>query len=115
MILGLVDEGESPETAALRELYEETGYTASVKHVSPASCLDPGIGNTTVQLVSVEIDGNDEKNVNPKQKTDETEFIEVVLIPLDDLLERLDEYSRNGHSVDSRVYSYALGLQPRIS
>ncbi|XP_062611696.1 ADP-sugar pyrophosphatase-like [Saccostrea cucullata] len=66
---GLVDEGESPEVAALRELYEETGYTASVKHVAPASCLDPGIGNTTVQLVTVEIDGNDEKNVNPKQKT----------------------------------------------
>ena len=32
-----MDAGESPETAALRELYEETGYTASVKHVTPGT------------------------------------------------------------------------------
>ncbi|XP_065939236.1 ADP-sugar pyrophosphatase-like isoform X1 [Magallana gigas] len=69
---GLVDAGESPETAAVRELYEETGYTASVKHVTPALCFDPGLGNTTVQLVTVEIDGNDEKNQNPQQKTEES-------------------------------------------
>uniref|UniRef100_K1PT40 ADP-sugar pyrophosphatase n=1 Tax=Magallana gigas TaxID=29159 RepID=K1PT40_MAGGI len=75
---GLVDAGESPETAAVRELYEETGYTASVKHVTP-------------------------------------EFIEVVLIPVDDLLQRLDDYAKSGCSVDSRVYSYALGLQPKTS
>nr|XP_022302166.1 ADP-sugar pyrophosphatase-like isoform X1 [Crassostrea virginica] len=112
---GLVDAGESPEKAALRELYEETGYTASVKHVTPAICFDPGVGNTTVQLVSVEIDGDDEKNQNPEQKTDESEFIEVVRVPLNDLIERLNEYSSNGYSVDSRVYSYALGLQLKTS
>jgi ADP-ribose pyrophosphatase YjhB (NUDIX family) len=33
--VGLVDAGETPETAALRELYEETGYTATVRHVTP--------------------------------------------------------------------------------
>ena len=32
---GLIDAGESVETAALRELKEETGYTATIKHVSP--------------------------------------------------------------------------------
>lgn len=112
---GLVDAGESPETAAVRELYEETGYTASVKHVTPALCFDPGLGNTTVQLVTVEIDGNDEKNQNPQQKTEESEFIEVVLIPVDDLLQRLDDYAKSGYSVDSRVYSYALGLQLKTS
>ncbi|XP_048739378.2 ADP-sugar pyrophosphatase-like [Ostrea edulis] len=112
---GLVDAGETPETAALRELYEETGFTATVRHVTPALCFDPGVGNTTVQLVSVEIDGNDEKNQSPMQKTDESEFIEVVPVPLDVLLQRLDEYSEMGYSVDSRVYSYALGLQPKTS
>ena len=34
---GLVDAGESLETCALRELKEETGYTAHVKHVSPGN------------------------------------------------------------------------------
>lgn len=32
---GLVDPNESVEEAAVRELKEETGYTAQVKHVSP--------------------------------------------------------------------------------
>lgn len=38
-VAGLVDAGESPETAAVRELYEETGYTASVKHVTPGKSV----------------------------------------------------------------------------
>jgi ADP-ribose pyrophosphatase len=36
---GIVDPGESPETAALRELVEETGYGA--RDVSPAGSLNP--------------------------------------------------------------------------
>ena len=35
LLAGLIDEGESAEQAAIRELKEETGYTATVKHVSP--------------------------------------------------------------------------------
>jgi ADP-ribose pyrophosphatase len=32
---GLVDAGEKPEEAAIRELKEETGYVGKVTHVSP--------------------------------------------------------------------------------
>ena len=32
---GLLDAGETTEVAALRELKEETGYTATIKHCSP--------------------------------------------------------------------------------
>lgn len=40
---GLVDEGETPEQAAIRELEEETGYKAnSVIESSPLIVCDPG-------------------------------------------------------------------------
>lgn len=49
---GLLDEGETAATAALRELKEETGYTASVRSVSRTACMSPGLTNETVQLVT---------------------------------------------------------------
>ena len=40
---GLIDKGESPESAAIRELEEETGYKAeSVVEMSPVMVCDPG-------------------------------------------------------------------------
>jgi len=40
---GLIDKGESSESAAMRELEEETGYKAeSVLEVSPVMVCDPG-------------------------------------------------------------------------
>ena len=48
---GLIDAGETPAVAALRELKEETGYVATVRSVSPAACMSPGLTNETVCLV----------------------------------------------------------------
>lgn len=40
---GLVDDGETPEEAAIRELAEETGYVADhVVEASPVIVSDPG-------------------------------------------------------------------------
>ena len=40
---GLIDKGESPESAAIRELEEETGYKAEgVLEMSPVMVCDPG-------------------------------------------------------------------------
>ncbi|XP_052780637.1 ADP-sugar pyrophosphatase-like [Mya arenaria] len=68
---GLLDASETAERCAVRELLEETGYTGTVKHTSPATSLEPGLGDMTAQLVSVEIDGDLPENQSPKSNCDE--------------------------------------------
>ncbi|MGH0136907.1 UNVERIFIED_CONTAM: hypothetical protein FKN15_036749 [Acipenser sinensis] len=84
---GLIDDNESAEDAALRELLEETGYKGEVVGVSPAICLDPGLTNCTTHIVKVNINGDDPENIKPKQKL---EFVEVVLVPLNELQKKID-------------------------
>ncbi|KAJ8788856.1 hypothetical protein J1605_005152 [Eschrichtius robustus] len=126
---GLIDENESPEAAALRELEEETGYKGDVAECSPAVCMDPGLSNCTTHIVTVTINGDDAENVRPKPKPGKhvgspgvrlyfhlhfvcLEFVEVISLPKNDLLKRLDALVADEHlTVDARVYSYALALK----
>ena len=48
---GLIDEGESPEQAAVRELKEETGYEGKVRERSPTLSNQPGMTNATHQVL----------------------------------------------------------------
>uniref|UniRef100_A0A8C3NCC7 ADP-sugar pyrophosphatase n=1 Tax=Geospiza parvula TaxID=87175 RepID=A0A8C3NCC7_GEOPR len=106
---GLIEENESAESAALRELKEETGYKGEVIECTPALCLDPGISNSTTHIVSVIINGDEAENTRPKQNL---EFVEVVSLPKNDLLQRIDELvAEEQLAVDARVYTYALALK----
>lgn len=108
---GLLDPNEEIEKCAERELLEETGYTGIVKHISPVTSLDAGLGNTTAKLITVEIDGDLPENQNPKARPDDGEFIEVLNVPMDDLLQKLNDYAATGVVIDSRVYTYAISLE----
>ncbi len=98
-ISGLIDDNETVETAALRELKEETGYKGEVVGVTPGTaavicvdtwhnvykweylnvssacllvtCLDPGLSNCTTPMVMVHINGDDSENINPTQQLGE--------------------------------------------
>lgn len=108
---GLIDEGESVETAALRELKEETGYKGEVVRVTPVTCLDPGLSNCTVQTVLVNINGDEMENINPTQQLGDGEFVEVILLPLDEFQTKIDELlEKEKIVVDAKVYIFAMGM-----
>uniref|UniRef100_A0A6G1RFC9 Nudix hydrolase 5 n=1 Tax=Hypotaenidia okinawae TaxID=2861861 RepID=A0A6G1RFC9_9GRUI len=75
---GLIEENETAESAALRELEEETGYKGEVVECTP----------------------------------DDGEYVEVISLPKNDLLQRIDELvAEERLAVDARVYTYALALK----
>ncbi|KAM8973720.1 ADP-sugar pyrophosphatase [Pelodytes ibericus] len=113
---GLIDENETPEKAALRELEEETGYKGEVMECSPLACLDPGLSNCTTYLLTVHINGDDPVNNKPKPKYADGEFTESILIPKNDLRKRIDELvAKEKLVVDARVYTYALALEHAVA
>lgn len=109
---GLIDDNETPESAALRELEEETGYKGDILECSPALCLDPGLTNCSAHIATVTINGDLPVNLKPKQKPEEGEFVEVVTLPKNDLMQRIEELVAEEHLiVDAKVYAYALALR----
>jgi ADP-ribose pyrophosphatase len=107
---GLIDAGETPEGAAERELKEETGYVGRVIGMSPTVVSNPGMSTGNMQLATVEVVLGEEDS-QPEQKLEEGEFIELVIVPLAELYERLVAYSAEGKKVDSRLWHTAAGLQ----
>ncbi|XP_076825374.1 ADP-sugar pyrophosphatase-like [Clavelina lepadiformis] len=115
---GLCDESDlNVEASALRELYEETGYMGKVtkmaKNYQPTS-LDPSTQSSCISNVHILIDGDDPKNIDCAQHLDEGEFVEVLLVPVRNLLHRLNELVTRAPEktiIDSRLYALATGLE----
>lgn len=77
---GMVDEGESPVDAGLRELLEETGYSGSSHEMIGRCHPNPAIMDNWCHFVLVE-------NVEKTAATawDENEEMEVCTMPLDEV------------------------------
>lgn len=109
---GLVERGERPEDAALRELLEETGYVGEHATASPLLHADPSITSDSTVLVTVRIDAADPRNAATarRQRCDEDEHISVRVAPLATLRALCDDYARRGWVVDAKVYMLSVGL-----
>jgi ADP-ribose pyrophosphatase len=107
---GLIDEGESAEETARRELIEETGYHGEILAMSPMSLSSPGITAEGVKICFMDIDEGDERNRNPVQDCEETERIEVVLVSQQEIPEFLEEEVGSGVALDSRLVGFFLGI-----
>ena len=108
---GLIDNGESLETAALRELMEETGYVGKITGMSPIIYNDPGFTNTNMSLVTVEVDMSLPENQNPETKLEENEFIECFTVPFAELNSELDKLYAQGYRLDARLQNVAHGIE----
>ena len=108
---GLVDDNETPEMAAVRELFEETGYSGSITRVTPPLYSSPGLSGETVHLVHMEIDETDLKNQNPETDFDEGEHIETFPVPLKELQSFLKAAHEKGARLDAKLMSFAEGFQ----
>jgi len=109
---GLIDDGETPEEAAIRELREETGYKAEVKGVIDSSAVlanDPGMSSANMKLVvlDVPLDGDME---SPDQNLEDGESIVRRAIELRNLNKELKEYEKKGFVVDARLSHFAAGF-----
>lgn len=107
---GLIDEKETPEMAAVRELFEETGYTGKITCVTSPVYSSPGLSGETVHLVHMEIDETDLKNRNPETDFDDGEHIETLLIPLKELGHFLKTAYEKSDFLDAKLISFSEGL-----
>lgn len=107
---GLIDEGESPERAALRELKEETGYTATIKRVFPAAYNSPGLSGESVAVVLADIDEGDPANNPPTRAMDEGEQIEVVIVSRADLQALDARAGEEEAALDSKLVAYLSAI-----
>ncbi|MFC4387724.1 NUDIX hydrolase [Gracilibacillus marinus] len=77
---GKLEEGESPEITALRELEEETGYTTNHLQYITSFYTSPGFADEIIYVYFT-----DELTLlEEKKQLDEDEFVELMTISLDD-------------------------------
>jgi len=100
---GLVDPGETPEGAAARELLEETGYQAKKVAKIGVSNPNPAIFNNRCYTF---VAWNVMKVRDPMP--DQTEDIEVMLIPLTDIPELIRKGKIDHSIVISAFYWFLL-------
>ncbi|GAA5826918.1 hypothetical protein JCM11251_002161 [Rhodosporidiobolus azoricus] len=114
---GLIDKGESPETSAIRELYEETGYGGKdfegrikVVELGGTVVSDPGMSKANMVLATLEVELK-EGEEEPTPHVDEGEHIDVRVVPLKDLYSHLQAFEKLGYVVDARLHHYAAGIE----
>jgi len=103
---GKLEIGEEPETAAIRELEEETGYTANNLSLITSFYSSPGFAD---EIVYIYITDELEKLDTPVEG-DEDEFVEVHELTLDEAKQYVEEQRIHDAKTNYAIlYLHALG------
>lgn len=105
---GLVNPGEDPAEAAVRELREETGYVAAEIRVGAAAYTSPGMSNESVVVAEVVVDENAPDNLRPETAFDPGEMIETVLVPRPALVEFYRAETAKGTAFDAKLAAFIV-------
>ena len=111
---GLIDEKETVEQAALRELREETGYVGEACKIPPVSsrsvCMSPGMSDETVHVVLVEVDlDNPYNHGTPKPELDHGEHCTVLRTNLQEGMRKI--LDQGSAMPIMGLYLFALGWE----
>ncbi len=96
---GLCEPGEQLESAARRELLEETGYSAERLTFLTEGPLSSGLSSEMLSVFAA----TGLKHVGIGSR-DETEDIEVLLVPLTEVIPKLHLRQKAGDFVDMKIY-----------
>lgn len=110
----ITEDSETPISAALRELQEETGYHGyEAELIDDLMFLDPGVSNCNIKYVKIRIDPTDNRNIDLKPSFQDEEMIITHLLPFDsNLYDRLVGLCKeNNFVLDARLASVALGMK----
>ncbi|RDW21987.1 NUDIX hydrolase [Oceanobacillus chungangensis] len=96
---GKLEDGENPETAAIRELEEETGYTTNELSFVTSFYTSPGFAD---ELITIYITDTIEK-LTEHVAGDDDEFVEIIELTLDEA----KQYVEDGRIQDAKT-NYAI-------
>jgi ADP-ribose pyrophosphatase len=96
---GLNDRGDTLEEAAKRELLEETGYSAREMIFLAEGPMSSGASGEI--LTAFLAKGLEFKGIG---KRDETEDIEVLKVPINEIDSKLDAYRLEGNYIDLKIF-----------
>ncbi|KAI0149473.1 NUDIX domain-containing protein [Xylariaceae sp. FL1272] len=112
---GLVDEGETVEEAALRELREETGCIGEIVPETsgqrPMFWSSPASSSSTTYMIKIKVDAEREENKNPKAHLEDGEFIECFWVAFKDLHAECRKLEAQGYAIDGKLGAFAEGLE----
>lgn len=101
---GCIEKGEQPIESAIRELREETGYGSQ----KPPTFLGTAAANPAMQTIKAHTFLIEDVTLEHKTELDLGEDIEVILMPLDEVLDKLRDGSIDHAIVLSAFLKFLL-------
>ncbi len=102
---GRINSGETPEQAAVRELKEETGYSAGKLERICSGFIWPGISNMKITCFAAT------ELILGERHQDDNEDIEIVIMSYDHLLREVIEGRQKNIQLSYAILAYEIALR----